>query len=202
MMFKKMISFLLIFICLTASSLAEPAHEHTWGEWLPDEAGGHTATCTEDKETLTVKHYSFSVNFGQFSGSICCVCGKTPEGVLPIIEGAQAQSQKAKPSNQRGAFIVRGTGSPFSQEPGVLFAFTVAYVRDGALATWKDVSTVTIPLDINLPETARLIRVQPASGDDSIQNPEQHIEMEYSYADGILSFTTKTPALYMLIEST
>ena len=184
MMFKKMISFLLIFICLTVSSLAEPAHEHTWGKWLPDEAGGHTATCTEDKETLTVKHYSFSVNFGQFSGSICCVCGKTPEGVLPIIEEAQAQSQKAKPSSQRGAFIVRGTGSPFSQEPGGLFAFTAAYVRDGALAT------------------ARLIRVQPASGDDSIQNPEQHIEMEYTYADGTLSFTTKTPALYMLIEST
>ena len=130
MMFKKLISFLLILICLTASSLAE------------------------------------------------------------------------QPSSQRGAFIVRGTGSPFSQEPGVLFAFTAAYVRDGALATWKDVSTVTIPLDINLPETARLIRVQPASGDDSIQNPEQHIEMEYTYADGILSFTTKTPALYMLIEST
>lgn len=58
----------------------------------------------------------------------------------------------------------------------------------------------TIPVSDKLPEGTRPIRVQPAAGDDSVQNPEQHIEMEYVYENGAIQFTSKTPALYLLIK--
>jgi hypothetical protein len=196
---KKIIALALALALLTACfpGLGETAHEHTWGEWIPAE-GGHTAVCTEDGEALTVKHYTFSTTMGGKSVSVCAMCGQYREGIFPLIEGAQAVSQKAKPSNQRGSLIARGLEKPFSDDETVVYAFTVAYVQNGALATWKDVSTVSLPI-AGLPGNARLIRISPAAGDDSVQNPEQRIEMESVYQDGVLTFTTKTPALYLLV---
>lgn len=195
---KKRLAFFLAIVLLwaAASSLAESQHGHIWGEWLPAE-GGHAATCAEDGETLVARHYSFST--GTVSESaVCAICGQYKNGVFPLIEGAQALSQKAKPSSQRGSFMARGMKAPYENAPNVVYAFTVAYVQNGALATWKDVSTVTLPLDVQLPADYQLIRITPASGDDSVQNPERQIEMESVWEEGCLTFVTKTPALYLI----
>ena len=53
---------------------------------------------------------------------------------------------------------------------------------------------------MELPENYQLIRITPAAGDDSVQNPEQQIEMESQWEEGVLSFTTKTPALYLIVS--
>ncbi len=196
---KKTAALLLVLLCLMASAAAEDGHEHIFGEWSPSESG-HSAVCAEDGETLTAPHYNFTVHIGGFSGSVCGVCGLYPGGVLPLIGDAQAVSLKAKPSKQRGGFIVRGMASPFAEAPEVLFAFTAAYIQNGALATWKDVSTVTVPLGTVLQGPVRLLRVQGASGDDSVQNPETHIEMEFALDGDVLTFSGKTPALYLLVE--
>ena len=197
---RKLLIFLLVFLVFALPALAESGQDHVWGEWLPAESGGHTALCAEDGETMNVKHTSYSVTLGEEKVSVCGVCGHFSEGVLPILPGASAVSQKAKPSSQRGTFLVRGAPLPFPGHSEVLFAFTALYENNGALATWKDVSTVTVSLNTNLPENARLIRVSPASGDDSVQNPEQWIEMEYTVTEGCISFTTKTPALYLILQ--
>ena len=198
---KKRLAFFLMIalLCAAVFSRAEsPQHEHIWGEWLPT-AEGHTATCAEDGEALTARHYTFST--GTVSQSaVCAICGQYKNGVFPLIEGAQAQSQKKKPSSQRGSFMARGMKAPYENAPNVLYAFTVAYVQNGTLATWKDVSTVTLPLDAQLPEDYQLIRITPAAGDDSVQNPEQQIEMESTWAEGALTFVTKTPALYLILS--
>ncbi|MBQ9299404.1 MAG: hypothetical protein IJ214_02720 [Clostridia bacterium] len=198
---KKLLGILLA-LCLLgtlAFAAAEGAHEHVWGEWLPSD-GGHTAECAEDGDTLTVRHHTFST--GTISGSaVCAMCGQYRDGVFPLIEGAEAVSQKAEPSTQRGIFVARGMETPYADAENVVYAFTVAYVHNGALATWKDVSTVSLPLDVELPENYQLIRITPAAGDDSVQNPERQIEMESAWEDGVLSFTTKTPALYLIVTT-
>ena len=195
----KRIFALLLFLALLAAGagLAEEAHEHTWGEWTPAE-GGHTAVCASCGEALTAKHYTFATRLGSFSDSVCGMCGQYSGGVFPLIEGASIASTKEKPSKQRGEFIARGMEKPFSDE-NVLFAFTVAYANNGGLATWKDMSVITLPLPLTLPDTYRLIRVQPSAGDDSVQNPEKWIDLQSTWENGALTFTAKTPALYLLV---
>ena len=94
---QKLLIFLLVFLVFALPALAESGQDHVWGEWLPAESGGHTALCAEDGETMNVKHTSYSVTLGEEKVSVCGVCGHFSEGVLPILPGASAVSQKAKP---------------------------------------------------------------------------------------------------------
>ena len=125
---KKLLGILLVISLLgiAAFAAAEGEHEHVWGEWLPSE-GGHTAVCAEDEETLTVRHYTFSTS--TITGSaVCAMCGQCRDGIFPLIEGAEAASQKAKPSSQRGVFVARGMETPYADAENVIYAVTVAYV--------------------------------------------------------------------------
>ncbi len=179
-----------------AASASE--HEHVFGEWTPGENNMHTALCEECGEELSARHYTFTSKMGEASVSVCAACGQYQDGVLALIEGAQALSEKPTPSKQKGVFIARGLESPFAGDETIIYAFTAAYINNGELATWKDVSTVSLPLNIELPEDYQLVRVTPSAGDDSVQNPEKRTEMESSYEDGVLCFSTKTPALYLI----
>ncbi len=191
---KKLMAWLAVCVLLTAPALAEGEA----AEWFAEASGGHSAVL-EGGETVTAKHYTYSATIDGVSVRVCAICGQYDDGVLPVIPDAAAVSQKPKPSAQRGSFLVRGCANPFPAHPSVLFALTAVYEKDGGLATWKDVSTVSVPLKSVLPEGARLVRVSPASGDDSIQNPETWVDMEYSLEDGALTISTKTPALYLIL---
>lgn len=184
-------------LCLPCAVFGEE-HEHVFAQWVPAESG-HEATCEECGETLTAKHYSFSSSIGGSSVGVCAMCGQCKDTVFGLIDGVEVVSQKPTPSKQRGAVVARGMEAPFEDEPEILYAFTLAYVQNGELATWKDVSDVKLPVDAELPESYQLVRVSPAAGDDSVQNPEERVEMESSYEDGVLCFVTKTPALYLVV---
>ena len=189
---------LVLVLCLPTPILAEEAHEHVFSEWTVTD-GGHEATCEECGETITAKHYTFTTSVADSSVRICAMCGQCGEEVFPLISGVTVTSQKPTPTKQRGAIVARGQKAPFEGDSEILYAFTLAYVQNGELATWKDVSDVVLPLEEELPEGYQLVRVNPAAGDDSVQNPEERVEMDSSFEDGALHFVTKTPALYLVM---
>ena len=199
---KKIIVLILAGILLMCSAaISEDAHEHVWGEWTEAETGGHIAFCVaEDGASKTASHYTASVKIGDITYRVCLMCGDYGEETLPLIADAAAEPVNANPGTQRGNLVVRGKAHPFENDPSVVLAFTVCYERDGGLATFKNQSRVSFSLgDVELPEGVRLIRVQSSAGDDSVQNPETWIEMSYELQDGVFSFNTKTPTVYLLI---
>lgn len=201
-MYKRILSLILAGILMLFSAvMAEETHEHVWGEWTEAEGGGHTASCVEnDGASKTASHYTASVNISGKSYRVCLICGDYGNETLPLIEDASAAPVKENPSAQRGRLVVRGKANPFENDPSVLYAFTVCYERDGSLATFKNQSVISFSLqDLDLPEGFKLIRVQSSAGDDSVQNPEKWIEMGYEYQDGVFSFSTKTPTVYLLV---
>lgn len=200
-MMNKLISMvLLIHLLLASSALAESAHTHTWSEWLKEESGSnHTAVCETCGESSSVKHYTSSVNIGGSSRSICLICGNSAVGTFAAVEGATAVPVSETPKTQRGDFLVREMASPWAEDPSVLYAFTLLYAYNGGLATFKNQVTVSLPISVALPESVQLLRVRSSSGDDSVQNPETWIDMESTWENGVLTFQTQVPGLYLVV---
>ena len=203
---KKLLCLLLASTLLLAANtvLAETTHEHTWGEWIAEEDGsGHTASCTDgDSAVMTAKHYYFTVALNGISARVCAICG-TGRGIADSfanIDKATATPVDKNPGNQRGCLIVRGLEKPFETNESVAYAFTMAFVWNGGLSTFKNKCEISIPLNVELPGSWKLVRVASASGDDSVQNPETWVDIEAAYGNNVLTFVTKTPALYLILS--
>ena len=187
---------------LSGAALAETAHEHLWTDWAPAQGGSHTGVCAEDGDALTAKCYTYSAALENGSISACGICGVNStmsESIMPLLEGVTATPTNPNPGKQRGTLIVRGLANPSAANPEVLYAFTLNYEWKGGLATFKNPCDISIPLNLELPESWRLVRITPRAGDDSVQNPEKRVDMECTYVDGVLTFNTRTPAMYMIL---
>ncbi len=85
---------------------------------------------------------------------------------------------------------VRGLENPFN---GALYALTVAYEYAGAIDDFKGEVSTQIKLP-NMPNF-RLVRV------DVSETTETWTDLEYTYADGILTFKTNKAGLYLLLSA-
>lgn len=200
---KKLISALLMAcLLMTTAALAETAHTHVWGEWIPEaESANHTGVCSECGESKTVKHYTASVTIADKTRSVCLICGNSAVGTFALVEGASAVPVAEKPKTQRGEFVVRDMAAPWAEDPSVLYAFTLLYANNGSLATFKNQVTVSLPIAAELPQNVKLVRVRSSAGDDSVQNPEVWIDMESTFEDGVLTFKTQTPSVYLVMAA-
>lgn len=184
-----------------AAGVAQDGHEHTWGEWTAVDGAGHIASCTaEEAQTKTAKHYHFTATAGGESVRVCAVCGAATgtSGDFALLEGALAQPVSENPKAQRGDLVVRGLENPFPSDETVTFALTMTYAWDGGMATFKNPSRIEVPLDVELAQGYKLVRVSGASGDDSVQTAESWIDVDSSFEDGVLIFQTRTPALFLV----
>lgn len=197
---KKLCGLLAALLLLTVPFAASAEeHVHRWGAWTKVEnASEHTATCADCGETKTVKCTGNTVTLDGDKQSVCPFCGANAYGAFTLIEGATATPTVEKPKTQRGEFVAFGKAMPFEAvDPSVLYAFTIGYTLDGGVATFKNKSTVSLPI-ADLPENFQLIRISTSSGDDSTSAKEEWIDIEYTYENGILSFETKNPALHII----
>ena len=204
-MTKKLLCLLLavcVTLCATAA-LAQSAHEHVWGEWADSGDGAtHTASCTAgDGATESAAHYNFTGTIAGTSVRVCGMCGACSTSAAPfaLIAGATATPVGENPANQRGSLVVRGLESPFAEDASVLYAFTMAYEWNGGLATFKNRCELNVPLPEELPEGWKLIRISVASGDDSTQRSESWIDIEAAWENGVLTFESKTPSLFLIL---
>lgn len=185
------------------SVLAEQTH--TWGEWKAEADGSsHTAYCIEcGNDSLPVKHYNFTITVNDSTARICAICGfsKGTQETLQIIPDASAVPVKSDPSPQRGNLVVRGLRYPIKGDEHIVFAFTLVYELNGSLATFKNQSRISIPVEIGGTDDWELLRIAGASGDDSVQTAESWVKIDSAYENDILSFETKTPALYIIRAS-
>ncbi len=198
---KKCIAFVAVLLLTTVCAFAED-HVHVWGEWLPTQDNTqHSAVCVECGETLTTAHYNYSGSVSGGSIRVCGICGyaDNTNGNFTMISDVTATPIRENPSSQRGELIVRGLANPTALDESIVYAFTINYANNGGLATFKNESEISISLDIDFPENWKLIRIRPSAGDDSVQNPEQKVDMEATFVDHVLTFTTRTPALYMIV---
>ncbi len=200
-MWRMWLTGLLILLLFASTASAQSEHTHTWGEWVPLGDGRHMAQCTAgDDATSTQRHYNMTVTAGGATVRVCAICG-AGQGIMqpfPVISQAQAIPRSVSPAAQRGMFLVRGMKNPFSADQRILFAFSLTYEHDGGIATFKNLSDIHVPLPIALPKGWKLFRIASAAGDDSVQNPETWVELEAAHDDDILTFVTKTPALYVI----
>lgn len=197
---KKLCSLLAaVALLAVAFTAAAEEHAHSWSAWVKVEnASSHTATCADCGETKTVKCTGNTVTLGGNKQSVCAYCGANAFGAFERIEGATATPLAEKPGKQRGEFVAFGKAMPFeSVDASVLYAFTIGYGLDGGVATFKNKSTVCLPI-ADLPDGFHLIRITTSSGDDSTSPKEEWVNIQYTYEDGILSFDTKNPALHIV----
>ncbi|MDO5378566.1 MAG: hypothetical protein Q4G52_09555 [Clostridia bacterium] len=188
-----------LLVCANIFAASAEEHAHSWGAWTKvDGASQHTAACTDCGETKTVRCTSNTVTLGGDKQSVCAYCGANEYGAFERIEGAAATPLAENPSSQRGEFVAFGKAMPFEEaDSSVLYAFTIGYELDGGVATFKNKSTVSLPI-ADLPEGFQLIRISTSSGDDSTSPKEEWVDIEYAYENGVLSFDTKNPALYIV----
>lgn len=191
-----------LMLAMAVGAAAAEEHVHTWSAWKAAESGSqHTAVCTECGEEKTTKCTTYSVTLDNQKLSVCTYCGANKYGEFEKVEEATATPIAENPAAQKGEFVVMGKAEPFTElDDSVLYAFTIGYNRDGEAATFKNKSTVQIPVGEGL-EAFKLIRVTPSSGDDSTQTAEKWTDIEYTYENGVLSFETKNPALHMLMKA-
>lgn len=195
-------------LCLTifigGGVAAAQEHAHTWNAWTATENGSqHMAACLECGEIQEKKCLNYTATLdGSKKVSVCANCGTCKYGAFERNEGATATPVAEKPLEQRGSFVVYGKALPFKElDADVLYAFTIGYELDGAAVTFKNKSTVQMKIDAELPEGFRLIRITPASGDDSTQTDEKWVDVEYTFEDGVLSFESKNPALHVVMAA-
>lgn len=193
-----MLAVLCILLTLCAAAMADE-HVHTWGPWTKVEGTNtHSAVCTECGESMTAKCYSATVTFENHRVGVCSYCGAYSEGAFEPIEGT-AKALNGKDSSQRGVFLAVGKAQPFASQPEVLYAFIPGFTKDGSMATFKNKCSISVKIDVELPEGFHLVRVTPQAGDDSNQTPETWTECEYTWEDGVLTFETKSPYLHMIV---
>ena len=183
-------------------TMALAEHEHLWTDWQDMQDGAsHAATCPEDGVMQRTRHNSYSATINGASMRVCSICGTGSRLTAPfaLLEGATAVPTAAEPLEQMGHLIVRGLASPTELDEKIVYAFTITYELRGGMATFRNTSDITIPLGIELPEGWKLVRVSPASGDDSVYSPEAWIDTAATYEEQILSLTTRTPGLYLIL---
>lgn len=192
-------------LCLVLASGAgaapAQAQEHHWGEWVKAEgSAGHTAACVDCGVERTASCANFSVKPGSATLNVCANCGACGGDFFELISDASAVPVEGEAENQRGRLVVRGKEKPFpGHNDGIRYAFTLSYDWNGGLATFKNRVTATVPVRAELSDGFRVYRVSVVPGDDFNIRREEWIEIEYAFSDGILTFETKTPALYLII---
>lgn len=170
-----------------------------WNDWTPVEDGKtHISTFEETGETRSAACHNTTIDFGTIRKSICLYCGRCPSGTFQLIEGATAEPVDMPAKPQNGTLIARGLARPFAEDVGILYAFTIAYEENGGIASFKNKSTVRIPLPKDLPEGVILQRVNVISGDDSTSPTEKRIDTNYTIEGGMLTFISKSSTLYIL----
>ncbi len=178
-----------------------PSLDHLWGErTLTENSSQHAAACVRGcGAAKTVKCTNVGITLGRSSMNICAICGTYKYGTFELIPQASALPVSDTPADQRGTLVVRGKTLPFEDtDPSVLYAFTLTYEWNGGMATFKNQSTISIPIDAELPEEFQLIRVSVSPGDDSVQRKEVWVGIEHDFTDGILTFAAKNPSLYII----
>lgn len=180
-----------------------PALSHQWGEWSPETGSSrHTAQCIYgcgNEKTANCSNFSITVN--RTSANVCAVCGKYQSGRFETLPGAGAVPLTDAPLAQRGSLVIRGKALPFEEmDPAVLYSFTLAYEWNGGLATFKNRSSVTIPLGVELPSVFHVYRISVSPGDDSNQRKEEWILTAHDVTDNTLVFSAASPALYIIRE--
>lgn len=199
---KKLTLLLAVALLLSALTTVCAEHVHLWTDWKDmNDGASHAATCPEDGVTQRTRHNTYAVTLNEASMRVCSICGAGSGMRAPfaLIEGAEAVPTAAEPLEQMGSLIVRGLAHPTELDARVVYAFTITYEYRGGMATFRNTSDVTIPLGVELPEGWRLIRVNPATGDDSTYSPEAWIDTQATFETQTLSLTTRTPGLYLIL---
>lgn len=199
--FITVLSFVGILIVAT-SGFSKNECTHTWSEWIREEDSPyHSAVCIECGEKKAVRHSTASVTVSGQPRSVCLVCGDSATGILTLVKGVIAQPVSVESKIQRGDFVVRQMVAPWPEKPSILYVFTLLYAYNGGMATFKNQVRVSLPISDELPEKMELIRVQSSAGDDSVQNPEVWIDIDFLFEKGVLTFNTQTPGIYLLIDA-
>lgn len=185
-----------------AAGAAAQDHAHAYGRWTPAEDGsGHTAVCETCGEQAEASCANYTMRVGSESRlGICAICGACKLGAFEALEGAEATPTDEEPKAQKGRFVACGKALPFAgEDERILYAFTIGYEQDGKAVTFKNRSVIRIPIQAELPEGFRLVRIKAASGDDSTQTAEEWIDVDYTFEDGVLRFESKNPALHIVV---
>lgn len=167
-----------------------PALSHWFGLWSPTEKGMHTATCLRDgcgyvgtKDCAPIE----TALTGKIV-SVCPVCGRSGDKVYEIIEGAEI-TEVDRFAIKRGETVIRGMEAPTE---GVLYAFTVGQEYSGVIEPFQGTIKVQIPLDASI-QNFELKQIPTLKG------AATSVSVQYTIEDGMLTFETHTPGLFLLV---